>query len=70
MVPLCRSHLRGRPVRAGNAPSTNPPMIRGSLALAGVAVLVVTTSLRHAPPPVIGVLEQPPQCSETRSIGV
>lgn len=45
-------------------------MIRGSLALAGVAVLVGTTSLRHAPPPVIGVLEQPPQCSKTRSIGV
>lgn len=45
-------------------------MIRTSIILAGIAAITFTTFVRRGATPVIAILEQPPQCSETRAIGV
>jgi hypothetical protein len=45
-------------------------MIRSAAAVAGIGAIVVAAFVRQASAPVVGVLEQPPQCNETRPAGV
>ena len=45
-------------------------MISSSIARAGIGVMTIAALVRHRATPVIAILEQPPQCSETRAAGV
>lgn len=45
-------------------------MIRSSIALAGIGTILFAPLVRRSGSPIIAILEQPPQCNETRAIGI